>query len=320
MAQKLSWRTRQIFLLGFSFFICSIALAQTDADGIMMTKNNFCTGVTYTQSGWDHYWEGTHKRDNANLGTVSSRSIGVMGIYGVSDKFNVLFSLPYIKTKASAGQLQGMQGLQDVSLLLKYLPLKVKAGKGFVSLYTVAGVSIPLSDYNPDFLPLSIGLHSQSVSLREIIDYQVGDWFVTGSGTYVARQNIKLFRNSYYTTEMHYTNEVRMPDAMQLMFSCGYRTHRLIAEAMMANWTTLGGFDITKNNMPFPSNRMNMTSAAMNIKYYLKHITGLSFNASGNFVVKGRNAGQSRSIGAGAFYIIDFSGHHSKMLTSNMQQ
>jgi hypothetical protein len=64
------------------------------------------------------------------------------------------------------------------------------------------------------------------------------------------RSNVKIYRTSYYTTEMHYTNEVKVPDAAQYNLRAGYRSNRLIAEVLLNNWTTLGGFDITKNNMP----------------------------------------------------------------------
>src|SRR4051794_38682035 len=77
------------------------AAAQTDADAIMMYKNNFCSGLVYQYGSWKNYWEGTHQRDNANLGTVSTQMLGAMGNYGLSNKLNVLFSLPYVKTKAS---------------------------------------------------------------------------------------------------------------------------------------------------------------------------------------------------------------------------
>ena len=53
-------------------FFKQIAFAQTDIDGIMMQKNFFCVGPTVGYSSWKNYWEGTFKRDNANLGTVSS--------------------------------------------------------------------------------------------------------------------------------------------------------------------------------------------------------------------------------------------------------
>jgi hypothetical protein len=291
--------------------ICCLAAinsicAQTDADGLMMPKHNFCTGLMYNYSSWDNYWEGTNKRDNANLGTVSTQSLSIMGNYGVTRKLNFLFFVPYVKTKASAGQLHGLQGIQDLSLWLKYVPEQIKAGPGNLTLYTIAGVSLPLSDYTPDFLPMSIGLHTKNVSLRGMADYQVGDWFITASGTYVLRSNVKIYRTSYYTTEMHYTNEVKMPDASQFNVRLGYRTHRLIAEGLLNNWTTLGGFDITKNNMPFPSNKMNMTSVGVNLKYTVNNLERLSIIGGGDHTIAGRNVGQATGYYAGIFYILDF--------------
>jgi hypothetical protein len=280
--------------------------AQTDADAIMMVKNNFCVGGMYSYSSWKNYWEGTNKRDNANLGTVSSKMMGVMGNYGISDKLNILFSLPYIQTKASAGQLHAMKGIQDLSLWLKWMPVEKQVGSGTLSIYGITGVSFPVTDYVADFLPLSIGLKSRNITFRAMADYQVGNLFATLSGSYVWRSNIKLDRTSYYTTAIHLTNEVEMPDAAQFNFRAGYRSDRLIAEALFGNWTTLGGFDITKNNMPFPSNKMNMTTAGVNIKYNLKAVDGLSLIGGGNITLAGRNVGQASGFNAGVFYILSF--------------
>ena len=162
-----------LLLICFCSFVLS-SKAQTDLDGMMMTKNNFCTGLMYSHSSWKNYWEGTFKRDNENLGTVSTRMIGVMGNYGVTDKLNVLFSIPYVQTKASAGTLKGMKGVQDLSLMVKWMPLEVKIGKGDFSLYGIGGISFPVTNYVADFLPMSIGLHSKNVSLRAMADYQIG--------------------------------------------------------------------------------------------------------------------------------------------------
>ena len=70
-------------------------------------------------------------------------------------------------------------------------------------------------------------------------DYQRNNLFATGSATYVYRDNIEIDRTSYYTTEMHYTNEVEMPDGANFNFRAGFRNHGLIAEAVVNNWTTL---------------------------------------------------------------------------------
>ena len=98
-----------------------------------------------------------------------------------------------------------------------------------------------------------------------------------------------------------------MPDASSINIRAGYRTGRLIAEVVWNKWTTLGGFDITRNNMPFVSNRMNASMLGINLKYNLKGVEGLSLIANANATLSGRNMGQASNIGGGAFYILDFS-------------
>ena len=234
--------------------------AQTDIDAIMMSKKNLCSGIIYSHTNWTNYWEGTQKRVNANLGTVSSNNYSVMANYGFNNHLNIIAELPYVETKASGGQLHPMKGLQDFSLWAKWEAFEKSLGKGVLSVFGVGGFSSPSSNYPADFLPLSIGLGSTNVYMRVITDYQVSDFFVTASATYIHRKNIRIDKPAYYTTEMHFTNEVQMPDAAQYNLRGGLRNNRWIAEIVANNWTTLGGFDITKNNMPFPSNKMNMTT------------------------------------------------------------
>jgi hypothetical protein len=298
-----------VLLLGLA--MPGFVSAQTDIDAIMMEKNAFCVGPMYSYSSWKNYWEGTLKRENLNLGKVSTQMFGLMGNYGITRKLNILFSAPYVKTKASAGTLHGMKGIQDLSLFVKWRPIQQKMGGGKLSLFGIAGVSFPLSNYVADFLPLSIGLRSKTALTRLMADYQKGNLFATFSATYVLRDNIEIDRTSYYTTEMHYTNEVEMPDGANLNFRAGFRNQRLIAEAVINNWTTLGGFDITRNNMPFPSNKMNATTAGINVKYVLPSLPQLSIVAGGNATIAGRNVGQATTIYGSFFYVFDL-GHKTK--------
>jgi hypothetical protein len=97
-----------------------------------------------------------------------------------------------------------------------------------------------------------------------------------------------------------------MPDAATFHFSIGVRKKYLVAEALVNNMTTLGGFDIRKNDMPFPSNKMNMTTAGAHIKYTLPFYTHIELVADGSYVVAGRNVGQATTFGLGAFYIFSF--------------
>lgn len=286
--------------------------AQTDEDAIMMTKNNFCIGATYMRSSWDHYWEGTFKRNNKNIGTMSTQMIGLMGTYGVSKKFNVLINAPYVSTHVTAGTLHDQHGIQDLTLWLKWLALEQNVGNGVLSLYALGGGSIPLTNYIADYLPLAIGLHSKTLSGRLMVDYQLGKFFTTLSGSYTWRDNIKIDRPSYYTTEMHFTNEVEMPNMTLFNLRAGYRSERWILEAVATKMTTIGGFDIRKNDMPFPSNKMNATMVGAHFKYNFKKVDGLSLTGGGNYTVAGRNVGQATAFDIGVFYILDFSPKKNK--------
>lgn len=317
-------QTKQTFLHKHSTYCTRIILfiflfsgtpllisAQTDNDAIMMGKNLFCVGVMTSNSSWNEYWEGTLKRENANLGTVSTNMIGPMGSLGITSKLNLIFNLPYVNTAASAGQLKGFSDLQDLSLWLKWKPVKKKLGNGTISLFTIGGISTPASNYVADYLPLSIGLRSRNLSFRGMADYQVGVWTATLSGTYVHRSNIEIDRTSYYTTEMHYSNEVYMPNAAQVNLRMGYRGKYWLVEAVADNWTTLGGFDITRNNMPFPSNRMNMTRTGIHMKYEPAKPKGITFIGGANTTINGRNVGKTTSFQAGLFYILNLSANRS---------
>ena len=294
-------------------YLCYLTLipffmsAQTDNDAIMMSKNNFCFGAVYQYSSWDKYWEGTFKRENLNLGTVSTQGIAVMGNYGITDKLNFLFSVPYLETKATAGTMKGQKGMQDLALTIKYMPFEKVIGNTVYSLYAFGSYSFPTTDYIADYLPLSLGLHSRTASLRLMGDVQIHSFFTTISAAYSKRANIKIDRNSYLTDEIHYTNEVDMPDVINFNLRLGYRSTWLIAEAVIDNWVTQsGGFDITKNNMPFPSNTMNAFKLGVNAKYTLKKIPELAIVGGYNVVTEGRNVGQATSFYGGVFYIINF--------------
>lgn len=287
------------------------AFAQTEMDAIMMNKGQFCNGTIYEHSSWDHYWEGTYHRDNKNLGTVSTQMLMAMSNYGITNNLNIIANSSYVWTKASAGTLHGMKGVQDLSLFLKWRPITKLFGKNKISVFGIGGFSTPLSNYAIDFLPMSIGLGSTNLTARAMADFKHNRFTVTGSAAYIWRSNVTLDRDSYYDTQLHLTNEVKMPNLSLYQLRTGYRGRYLIAEALLTNMTTLGGFDITRNNMPFPSNRMNATIIGAAIKYTLKPFTHLSFVGGANYTVAGRNAGQATSLNAGIFYLVQIGTKHS---------
>ncbi|MBS1596729.1 MAG: hypothetical protein JST75_00785 [Bacteroidetes bacterium] len=286
--------------------LCYQTQAQTENDGIMMQKKQWCNGFTYMYSGWDQYWEGTLKRKNDNIGRFTNQSVVFMTNYGITDKLNVLVSVPYVWTHVTAGTLHGLHGFQDVSAAVKYQAFTTKLAGGKLKIFGVAGFSTPLSNYVIDFMPLAIGLGSTNVSGRITADYQHGIFYATVSGAYVWRSNVKIDRTAYYDTQEHITNEVQMPDMLHFNGNLGVRIKYFVGEVNVENMTTLGGFDIRRNDMPFPSNKMNMTNVGVHAKYTLPFFTHVEVLGGGSYTVAGRNVGQALMFHAGAYYIFKF--------------
>lgn len=277
--------------------------AQTETDAIMIPNKYICLAGMYSHNNWDNYWEGTLKRNNLNLGTVSSNVYNLGVVYGLSNRINISAFVPYIKTNVTAGTLRGQSGIQDINLAFKWMAINAQVGRGFFTFHAIATGSIPLGSYQPDYLPLALGSRSKSVAIRGLLNYQVGRFFVAGAGQYIRRDNITIDRDSYYTTELHFTNQVAIPNATNFLLSAGFRSLKLNVEAIATKYTTLGGFDITRNNTPFPSNRSNATALGGLVKYMFQSIPGLEFTAGSNYVVAGRNVGQNLSVYGGVDYI-----------------
>jgi hypothetical protein len=287
-----------------------LAYAQTDQDALMMGHRNLCVAGMGGYNSWTNYWEGTFKRDNANIGRMSTTYGMLMLNYGIVRNVNILASLPYVSTKASRGTLSGMNGLQDLAFYLKWRPLRKQVGKQMISVFGVGSFSTPSNDYNIDLQPVSIGLGGKVLSARLIFDIQRNKFFSTVSAGYMHRGNVEIDRPAYYTDRQIYSHEVQMPDAGNFQLRTGYRSKKLIAEAFLVNTTTFGGFDIRKNDMPFVSNKMNSNTAGLEAKYYLNAALGI--NAVVAHTLNGRNVGQATGYSAGILYTIRFKSNASQ--------
>lgn len=297
-------------LLSFLFSLLLInASAQTQSDALMIPKNSLFTSLNFTNSHWDSYWEGTFKRTNGNIGTLRTDTYSLGADYGISNRLNVLVSIPYVVTHASAGTLAPQQNFQDLEASLKWVALKYRSGDNQFRLITMATAILPITSYQADFLPMSIGPHSKGLMATMLFDYQVKGFFITASGSYNYRSTITIDRNAYYTNTMHYSRQVDMPDQLQTSVRTGLRLSKWIAELVAVHRETLGGFDIRKNDSFFPSNRINTMTAGVNFKYASGLAKGLEISAGADRVLSGRNAGQASIIHAGIIFQTNFSGH-----------
>lgn len=287
--------------------VFQIASAQMPNDGLMMGKRQWCTLLQYTHTSWDEYWEGTNKRSNLNLGTFTGQNVMLMTNFGITDNLNVMAGVPYVWTDSDS-YLDGQSGLQDLSVFLKYQSFKTAMGGGDFKVQVTGGASIPVTDYVPDFLPLSIGLQSKTASLRGILNFTHGSGFyVTAQAGHTWRSNITIDREAYlYDNELYYTDEMPVPNVFDATGRLGFINNRIQAEVMLDYFTGLSGDDIRYNEMPLPCNKMQATTAGVFAKYFIWQ--GLAVQASYGQVLSGRNFGQGTTISGGVTYFFTLGG------------
>ena len=302
---------RSRIVTAFSFLAAASvpAAAQTPSDGLLMPKKVISAGVIYGHESWDQYWEGTLKRTNGNIGTLTTRSTTMVAGYGVTDKLSIMASLPYVSTHASQGVLSDMSGFQDLSMAAKYRFLRLESAQHrTLSAFLVGAAAVPVSNYTPDFYPLSIGAGDGRASARLIVNLDPGaGLFVSGSSAYTFCGNVTLNRNSYYTNgQLYLTNKVTMPNVVENALSAGYRSGRWQLPVSLVQQRTLGGSDIRRQDMPFVSNRMDFTRLDGAVMYALNVPENLSIRIGAGHVLTGRNVGQATSFSSGLFYAHHF--------------
>jgi hypothetical protein len=275
----------------------------------MMPKRILCTGFLYTHDSWDEYWEGELKRDNGNVGTLTTQAITWMGNYGVTDRLNLIAMVPYVWTNASQGVLQGLDGVQDLTVAAKYNLLETPLTRhGTLRTILVGSFGTPLGDYTPDFMPMSIGSSANRFTGRLTLMWTANrKWFVHATGGYTWRGKVTLDRPSYFTDgELYMSDEVAMPDVFDYTVSAGYLSGALHVPVSFSQQITRGGGDIRRQDMPFVSNRMNYQRAEALAMYYLPSPKGLSVRVAGTYFVNGRNVGQSTAFTGGLMYAFKF--------------
>lgn len=296
---------RFLGLLCASLGILSIAHAQTPLDGLMMPKGEICIALQYDQGTWDRYWEGSTIRVNQNIGTFT-RQMGLpMLVGGITDKVNVILSLPYVKTAASGGQLTGVQGIQDLGLSVKALLLEKSIGKGKLTGFSNLSFSTPASNYLADYMPFSLGFGANELGIRAIGKYELdkGPYF-RASYAYLNRGTAQAERDYYYSNGSFYTATMDVPDAFQGQLTLGswLFNHKLRVEASLTTIRSASGDDIRTYCMPLPTNKVDFDRIEGFAQYYFKSNGGLGLIATYQQVISGRNMGQFSGYGLGITY------------------
>jgi hypothetical protein len=293
------------FYLFIFLLVCGKAFAQTPTDGLMMPQGQLCILGQYSNSSWENYWEGETKRSNLNLGTLTTQSAMVMGNYGITKNLNAMVGVPYVWTSSDISYITGQKGMQDLSVFLKYQALDIEAAGGAFKVQATGGLSTPVSNYTPDLLPFSIGLHSKTASLRAIVNYTADfGLYVTAQAGHTWRSNTTIDHNAYiFDNQLIYSDEMPVPNVFDYSARLGFIKPRYQAEVWYDAFTGLSGDDIRYNETPQASNKMAAGQVGVFAKYFVTKRLGLLATVSQ--VLSGRNVGESLTWTAGATYFLD---------------
>jgi hypothetical protein len=302
----------KIFLMLMGICLSAPLWAQSPADALMMKSNQICVLLDYNFSSFDHYWEGTLRRENQTIATVQRHSTTPMVAVGILDKLNFYVGLPYITTASiepNGGKFAGVSDFQDLNLALKYQWLKKDYDKGSLSGLATFGFSTPITNYLPDYMPYSIGLGAPEFTYRAILEYKNSkDWYFRGAGTYLWRGYAEAEREYYYNNGSFYTPWMDVPNAITAEAVVGkwLFSNALQMEVSYFNSTSLSGDDIRLYNAPQPTNKVNMSRIGVFAHYFFPKITGLGVVAYHNNVVSGRNTAQMNTTGLGVTYFFNY--------------
>lgn len=293
----------------------ALCRAQTIDDGIMLGKGELFTGALYSHDSWDEYWEGTLKRDNGNIGTLTTEAVTWFANYALTSRLNVIGAVPRVWTRASQGVLHGMAGIQDLSVAGKYAFVHgTPTPLGRFRAIGVAAVGIPLTDYSPDFQPMSIGFGSKRVTGRFTANLQTEPGpYLNGTFGYTWRRGVTLDRPYYFTDGQFFmTDQVDMPEVFDYAIEGGYMKHGLMAAAIYSQQRVLGGGDIRRQDMPFVSNRMNANRIGARLMAPVPGLRDLAVHFAYMYTLDGRNVGQSTTLTGGLSYHFHFLGRNAR--------
>jgi hypothetical protein len=114
------------------------------------------------------------------------------------------------------------------------------------------------------------------------------------------RSNVRADRDGYLAGSRFYnTSDVAVPDAFDAALRVGYLKKDNQLEVFAEHFSCVGGDHIRRNDMPFMTNDMTMTTVGVYGKYQPKAI---GINARAAYVVAGRNVGQTLSLSVGVLY------------------
>ena len=274
--------------------------AQGLVDGFMKGHRKASLAVTYAQESYNTYYVGTTETRNPNLGTISTQSLNLYGSYGLGYDLDLIVSVPYVRTEASAGYWQKQEGFQDLSAALRWEAFDYKLGSARLSWLFALGYSLPLQNYVID-APVAIGHGARSLDGRTLLHFKAGAFFLTGQYGYIRRGQVTLDRvANYYDPDNLNPNsgsKVNVPDVTDVVIRGGVAAKRFYVDGWVQRQTPYNKGTNIGPGIPFPTNAVGFTRTGINV--YLPIVKKLGINAGYSTTLSGQNIGKATRVSGG---------------------
>ena len=239
---------------------------------------------------------------------VRVNSVNLYATYGLSDKIDVVVSLPYIQSRgkgadavieglsrgaltADQGYTNTRQGLQDITGLFKFKSFSREIGSSILDLLGVVSLSTPVSDYQSNAgygYIIAIGNRATKYTAAGVAHLK------TSSGVFATGQIGYSLRTG------------QVPNALVGEAKIGYAGPKTYVEGFASFQESNGGTDISQAGFGttaaayFPSTRVNFVRIGASAYRPIANRFGLTLGAS--TYVAGRNIGKSTGFSAGITY------------------
>lgn len=285
------------FITSLCLFFPAIILAQSPVSGFMKNKGEGAAVVSYSYEKYDKVFLVPSELDGVPIfNEISTSSLSFYGEYGISDNFDVVVNVPYIKAEGDASQQvldnngfeNERKGVQDLKVFGKYRFKSFAFEKSSLDLIGALGIQTPLGDYKVnDGLQSIIAIGNQSTSVSAIAIAM----FKTNAGLFTSGQLGYSVRG----------NDV--PNALLSELKIGYAASKFYVDAFIANQLSdKEGTDILQEGFTgfFPETRVNSTRIGLNA--YVPVYNGIGLTGGVNSYIAGRNLGKATGFYGGLAY------------------
>lgn len=279
-----------LFVLSFG------AQAQSPVSGFMNGKGNGAIAVSYSAEQYDNVFLVPNDAQGVPVfNEVNVTSTSLYGTYGISNRFDAIVSLPFIKAEGNAsesvlnelGYENTRSGIQDLSVFLKYNPYNCEIGTASLHFMLGAGLKTPVGDYKVD------------EGLQSII--AIGNRATSFNGLAIAQ--VRFNDGLFLTTQAGYSlRNGEVPNALVGEIKAGYAGRHIYVDTWFAGQVSDGGVDILGEGFEgfFPATDVSFNRIGLNV--YVPIAGGFGLSAGASKYLNGRNVGESTGFSGSVVY------------------